>query len=42
MKDIIVIIRNTALYFAPQIRTKIMNEGWASYWHDKLLEAMSE
>lgn len=36
MKDIIVIIRNTALYFAPQLRTKIMNEGWASFWHDKL------
>lgn len=39
MKDIIVIIRNTALYFAPQIRTKIMNEGWASYWHDKLFRS---
>lgn len=36
MKQIITIIRNTALYFAPQIRTKIMNEGWASYWHEKL------
>jgi stage V sporulation protein R len=30
------IIRNTALYFEPQIRTKIINEGWASYWHDEL------
>lgn len=36
IKQIITIIRNTSLYFAPQIRTKIMNEGWASYWHDKL------
>lgn len=36
MKTILMIIRNTALYFAPQIRTKIMNEGWASYWHDHL------
>jgi len=36
MKQVMTIIRNTALYFAPQIRTKIMNEGWASYWHDKL------
>ena len=25
-----------SLYFQPQIRTKIMNEGWASYWHEKL------
>jgi stage V sporulation protein R len=36
MKTIIQIIRNTALYFQPQIRTKIMNEGWASYWHEYL------
>jgi stage V sporulation protein R len=24
------------LFFQPQIRTKIMNEGWASYWHETL------
>ncbi len=24
-------------YFAPQAQTKIMNEGWASYWHSKIL-----
>lgn len=36
MSSILTIIRNTALYFAPQIRTKIINEGWASYWHDRL------
>jgi stage V sporulation protein R len=24
-------------YFAPQGQTKILNEGWASYWHSKLL-----
>jgi len=36
MKQVITIIRNTSMYFAPQIRTKILNEGWASYWHDKL------
>lgn len=36
MKAVIAVVRNTALYFAPQIRTKIINEGWASYWHDKL------
>lgn len=36
MRSVMTVIRNTALYFAPQIRTKIMNEGWASYWHDKL------
>ncbi len=36
MKSVITIIRNTSLYFSPQIRTKIMNEGWASFWHDRL------
>lgn len=36
IKAIMTIIRNTSLYFAPQIRSKIINEGWASYWHDKL------
>ena len=36
MKAVIEIIRKTSIYFQPQIRTKIMNEGWASYWHEKL------
>ncbi len=36
MIPIMHVVRNTGLYFAPQIRTKILNEGWASYWHDKL------
>ncbi|OEF97769.1 hypothetical protein BHF68_13855 [Desulfuribacillus alkaliarsenatis] len=30
-KDIISIIRDEMLYFWPQIETKIMNEGWASF-----------
>lgn len=33
------VIRGTSLVFQPQIRTKIMNEGWASYWHEKLFLA---
>ena len=36
MKSVVNIVRNTALYFGPQIRSKIINEGWASYWHDRL------
>lgn len=36
MKLVMQVIRNTSLYFQPQIRTKIANEGWASYWHEKL------
>lgn len=35
--DIIDIIRKEAYYFVPQGMTKIMNEGWASYWHAKLM-----
>jgi stage V sporulation protein R len=35
--DILSMIREEAYYFAPQRQTKIMNEGWASYWHSKIL-----
>lgn len=36
MKTVMQVIRNTSLFFQPQIRTKIMNEGWASFWHETL------
>lgn len=36
-RDILGIVREEAYYFLPQRQTKIMNEGWASYWHTKLL-----
>ncbi len=36
-KDIISIIRDESYYFAPQGMTKTMNEGWASYWHSKIM-----
>jgi stage V sporulation protein R len=32
-------MRETA-YFIPQIETKIMNEGWASYWHYYILNKL--
>ena len=35
--DILAIIREEAYYFAPQGQTKIMNEGWASYWHSTIM-----
>lgn len=35
--DILDIIRNEAYYFSPQGLTKTLNEGWASYWHSKIL-----
>ena len=39
-KDIIEIVRDEARYFIPQMQTKIMNEGWASYWHYTLLHEL--
>jgi len=36
-QDILAIIREEAYYFAPQGQTKIMNEGWASYWHSTMM-----
>ena len=39
-KDIIEIVIEQASYFLPQIQTKIMNEGWASFWHYKLMHEL--
>ena len=36
MTSVMHVVRKTSLFFQPQIRTKIMNEGWASYWHENL------
>lgn len=36
-RDIVNIIHDESQYFMPQIRTKIMNEGWASFWHYRIL-----
>ncbi|MEZ6188485.1 MAG: SpoVR family protein [Planctomycetota bacterium] len=36
-RDVLGMIREEAYYFAPQAMTKIMNEGWASYWHSTLM-----
>ncbi len=36
-RDILGIVRAESLYFAPQSMTKIMNEGWATFWHSTVL-----
>ncbi|HMN29206.1 MAG TPA: SpoVR family protein, partial [Caldilineaceae bacterium] len=36
-QDILSIVRDEAYYFAPQRQTKIMNEGWATYWHSHIM-----
>lgn len=40
-KDILLMLREESLYFLPQIETKIMNEGWASYWHYQILKGLN-
>ena len=39
-KDLLTIVHEQARYFVPQIETKIMNEGWASYWHHRILNEL--
>lgn len=40
-KDLLLIVDKESKYFIPQIDTKIMNEGWASYWHYQLMNALN-
>lgn len=35
-QDVLRIIREESYYFYPQFLTKIINEGWASYWHAEI------
>jgi len=37
-RDLIDIVREESHYFIPQVKTKIMNEGWASFWHYKIMQ----
>ncbi len=39
-RDVLTMMREEMLYFWPQLETKIMNEGWASYWHQRILREM--
>jgi stage V sporulation protein R len=39
-RDILTIVDDEARYFIPQIETKIMNEGWASFWHHKIMNSL--
>lgn len=40
-KNVLNVVRKETAYFLPQIETKIMNEGWASYWHYKILHMLN-
>jgi stage V sporulation protein R len=39
-RDILHIVRSEMLYFVPQMQTKIMNEGWASFWHARIMREL--
>jgi len=39
-KDLLTVVHEEAQYFIPQIETKIMNEGWATYWHKRILDSL--
>ncbi len=39
-KDLLTIVHEEALYFQPQMETKIINEGWACYWHREIMNSL--
>ena len=39
-RDLLTIVHEQAAYFLPQMQTKIMNEGWASYWHHAIMNSL--
>jgi stage V sporulation protein R len=36
-RDVLSIVRDEAYYFYPQAQTKVLNEGWASFWHSTMM-----
>ncbi len=40
-RDVLGIVRGEMLYFHPQMQTKIINEGWASYWHVQIMRELN-
>jgi stage V sporulation protein R len=36
-RDVLAIVREEAYYFAPQRQSKVLNEGWASFWHSTIM-----
>ncbi|WP_276203339.1 SpoVR family protein [Cohnella thermotolerans] len=40
-RDVMSMLREEMLYFWPQIETKIMNEGWATFWHQRIMRELS-
>ncbi|MFP5263335.1 MAG: SpoVR family protein [Blastocatellia bacterium] len=40
-RDIMAMLHEEMEYFVPQMQTKIMNEGWASIWHSRIMREMN-
>lgn len=41
-REIVRIVRKIAQYFYPQRQTKVMNEGWATFWHYTIINELYE
>ena len=41
-RELVRIVRKMAQYFYPQKQTKIMNEGWATFWHYTIINELYE
>jgi stage V sporulation protein R len=39
-RDLLTMVHDEAQYFIPQIETKIMNEGWATFWHREIMNSL--
>jgi stage V sporulation protein R len=39
-RELVRIVRKVAQYFYPQRQTQVMNEGWATFWHHRILNTM--
>ncbi len=39
-RDAVAMIHEEMEYFVPQMQTKIMNEGWASFWHSRIMREL--
>lgn len=41
-QDVLSVIKSQGIYFYLQLRTKIINEGWAAYWHEQVMRRLFE
>jgi len=39
-RDVVSMIRGEMQYFVPQMQTKTINEGWASFWHSRIMREL--